>query len=134
MRNTSCLLALLGLSATVGALRPQDYVTALPDCNRLSSDWFSGYLQVSETKSLHYVFVSSLDDPKNDPVVVWFNGGPGCSSLLALFQEHGPFVIDDGEYSIRSNPEPWNKRASVLYIESPAGVGFSWANSNIDKN
>lgn len=135
MRKISCmLLAFLGLSATVSSFKPQDYVTNLPDCDRLSSDWFSGYLNVSPTKSLHYVFVASLDDPKNDPVVVWFNGGPGCSSLLALFQEHGPFVIDDGEYSIRTNPQPWNKRASVLYIESPAGVGFSWANSTVDKN
>lgn len=86
MRKISCmLLALLGLTATVSAFKPQDYVTNLPDCDRLSSDWFSGYLDVSPTKSLHYVFVSSLDNPATDPVVVWFNGGPGCSSLLALF-------------------------------------------------
>lgn len=99
----------------------------LPDCDRLTSDWFSGYLNVDQNKALHYVLVTSLNDYKNDPLVVWFNGGPGCSSLLALFQEHGPFVIDDGEYSIKRNPEPWNKRANVLYIESPAGVGFSYA-------
>jgi carboxypeptidase C (cathepsin A) len=65
------------------------------------------------------------NNPQHDPVVVWFNGGPGCSSLLALFQEHGPFVIDDGEYYIKNNPYPWNQRANVLYIESPAGVGYS---------
>ena len=136
MRNlqASVLAALLGLSSFASAFKPADYVTNLPDCDRLSSDWFSGYLNVSPTKSLHYVFVGSLDDPQNDPVVVWFNGGPGCSSLLALFQEHGPFVIDDGEYSIKTNPQPWNVRANVLYIESPAGVGFSWANSTKDKN
>jgi len=75
-----------------------------------------------------------MNDQQNDPIVVWFNGGPGCSSLLALFQEHGPFVIDDGEYSINKNPEPWNKRANVLYIESPAGVGFSWAATPQDMN
>jgi carboxypeptidase C (cathepsin A) len=118
------LLSLLGL---LRAARIQDLVLGLPDVNRMNTDWYSGYLDASPTKHLHYVFVSSLTDPINDPVVLWFNGGPGCSSLLALFQEHGPYVIDDGEYFIKDNPEPWNKRANILYLESPAGVGFSIA-------
>jgi carboxypeptidase C (cathepsin A) len=78
---------------------------------------------------LHYVFIESLDKPTTDPVLIWFNGGPGCSSLHGLFQEHGPFIIDDGETIIKPNPFPWNQRANLLYIESPAGVGFSTANS-----
>ena len=90
-------------------------------------------MQASPSKRLHYVFVLSLSDPINDPVVVWFAGGPGCSSLLALFQEHGPFVIDDGEYYLKNNPEPWNKRANVLYIESPAGVGYSVGDTPQDR-
>lgn len=122
------LLAFLGFTThVVNAARAQDLVIGLPDIDRLNADWYSGYLDATPTKHLHYVFVTSLTDPINDPVVVWFNGGPGCSSLLALFQEHGPYVIDDGEYYIKTNPEPWNKRANVLYIESPAGVGFSIA-------
>jgi carboxypeptidase C (cathepsin A) len=80
------LLALLGLSAKVAqAARMQDLVLGLPDIDRLNADWYSGYLDASPTKHLHYVFVTSLTDPINDPVVLWFNGGPGCSSLLALF-------------------------------------------------
>lgn len=79
------LLSLLGLTASVYGLRASDYVMGLPDCDRLNSDWFSGYLKVNENKALHYVFVTSMDDYQKDPVVVWFNGGPGCSSLLALF-------------------------------------------------
>jgi carboxypeptidase C (cathepsin A) len=81
---------------------------------------------------LHYVFIESLDKPTTDPVLIWFNGGPGCSSLLGLFQENGPFIIDDGETIIKPNPFPWNQRANLLYIESPAGVGFSIANSSDD--
>lgn len=103
MRKVSCLLSFFGI-ASIAAIRSSDFVLSLPNCDRLSSDWFSGYLNVDQNKALHYVLVTSLNDYKNDPLVIWFNGGPGCSSLLALFQEHGPFVIDDGEYSIKKNP------------------------------
>ena len=71
------------------------------------------------------MFVESQSDPINDPLVLWFNGGPGCSSLLAFFQEHGPWVIDDGESYIKKNDFPWNLRANVVYLESPTVVGYS---------
>jgi cathepsin A (carboxypeptidase C) len=78
------LLAALGISMTLAA-RPSDLVISLPDADRLDNPWYSGYLDASPTKHLHYVFVTSQDNPAKDPLVIWFNGGPGCSSLLALF-------------------------------------------------
>lgn len=62
MRKISLLVlaALLGLTSVVNADRPNDLVTKLPDCgDKLTSNWYSGYLDVSETKSLHYVFTTS---------------------------------------------------------------------------
>lgn len=86
---------------------------------------YSGYLNISDAKRLHFVFVESQAAPTTDPLLIWFNGGPGCSSMLAFLQEHGPMVVDDGATTILPNPLPWNLNANVLYIESPAGVGFS---------
>ena len=93
-------------------------------------DVYSGYLDIPDTtKSLHYVFVESAQDPANDPVVLWFNGGPGCSSMLAWMQEHGPYVMDDGETTFKQNDYSWNKFANMLYLEAPAGIGFSYCDS-----
>ncbi len=64
--------------------------------------------------------------------MIWFNGGPGCSSLAGYFMENGPFVMDDGQTVLHKNTESWNKRANTLYIESPAGVGYSIAETAED--
>ena len=127
-RTAIVLLGLLASSAVLAADKKADVVEALPLCAPLPSKWYSGYLPVTVTKALHYVFIESLSNPATDPILIWFNGGPGCSSMLGLFAENGPYIIDDGETIIKPNPWPWNKNASLLFIESPAGVGFSLAN------
>lgn len=84
------------------------------------------------SKRLHYVFAESQNDPANDPVLIWFNGGPGCSSLLGFMQENGPLIYDDETNEISMNEQSWNLKANVLYIESPAGVGYSIAETDAD--
>lgn len=86
---------------------------------------YSGYLRVTDTKQLHYMFATSKGDPATDPVMVWYNGGPGCSSMLGFTQEHGPYVMDDDTTTFHANEQSWNNFANMLYIESPGGVGFS---------
>ena len=92
---------------------------------------YSGYLDIPESqgRSLHFIFVSSQRDLETDPVVLWANGGPGCSSLLGFSFETGPFVfLNDGDKNLSFNPYSWNKVANMLYLEFPAGVGFSLYN------
>jgi carboxypeptidase C (cathepsin A) len=120
------------LVAVTLAAPAEDLMGALPDAPAFTTTTYSGYLPVSDTKSLHYVFVESESDPANDPVVIWFNGGPGCSSMLAFMQENGPIAIDDGEDYIKTNPYPWNQRANMIWLESPAGVGYSIAGTAED--
>ena len=54
---------------------------------------YSGWQNITGSdKKLHYLLVESMNDPATDPLILWTNGGPGCSSMLGWAQEHGPFV------------------------------------------
>ena len=88
---------------------------------------YSGYVSIPGTnKENHYLLVESQNDWATDPLIIWFNGGPGCSSMLAFMQENGPYSQDDATGDLVKNEYSWNREASVLYIEQPAGVGYSF--------
>lgn len=93
---------------------------------------YAGYLDDDEAdKHLFYWFFESRNDPKNDPVVLWLNGGPGCSSMMGLFMELGPASVDkDGK--IVHNPHSWNNNASVIFLDQPVNVGYSYGSAGVD--
>ncbi|KAF9593469.1 hypothetical protein IFM89_023286 [Coptis chinensis] len=41
---------------------------------------------------MFYFFFESRNS-KKDPLVIWLNGRPGCSSEMAVFYENGPFTM-----------------------------------------
>ena len=117
----------------VFAAPQEELMGTLPGTSAFDTPTYSGFLEVTETKRLHYVFTESLDNPASDPLILWFNGGPGCSSMLGFMQENGPRIIDDGEDYLKENPYPWNTRANVMWLESPAGVGWSVGETKEDR-
>lgn len=80
-----------------------------------------GYLNFTHG-AFHYIFFESQYDPDNDPLVLWLNGGPGCSSLIGMVYENGPFVFEPNTTDFKINQFAWNKKANLLYISSPQGV------------
>ncbi len=79
--------------------------------------------------------VCAQNNPSTDPVTVWFNGGPGCSSLEGYLYEHGPFHINPADPSqLYYNNYTWSKVSNVLYLEAPVGVGFSYSDNRNDYN
>ncbi|QPG76520.1 carboxypeptidase C [Brettanomyces nanus] len=92
---------------------------------------YSGYLDdVQEDKHWFYWFFESRNDPKNDPVILWLNGGPGCSSLTGLFFELGPSSIGKKLKPIY-NPYSWNSNASVIFLDQPVNVGYSYSSQSV---
>ncbi|XP_077498820.1 lysosomal protective protein-like [Amblyomma americanum] len=129
----AALVAVLSTAAVTIALcqgPPEDEVTSLPGLtNQTSFKQYSGFLQAGGTRRLHYWFVASEGSPETDPVILWMNGGPGCSSLLGLMSEQGPFRAVKRGHKLIMNPFSWNKVANVIFLEAPAGVGFSYDTS-----
>ncbi|XP_062091532.1 serine carboxypeptidase-like 45 isoform X2 [Humulus lupulus] len=105
-----------------------DKIFKLPGQPHVGFQQFSGYVKVDDKKniSLFYYFVEAETDPSSKPLVLWLNGGPGCSSLgVGAFSENGPFR-PNGKVLLR-NEYSWNKEANMLYLETPVGVGFSYS-------
>eukprot|EP00638_Chattonella_subsalsa_P003430 CAMPEP_0117757314 /NCGR_PEP_ID=MMETSP0947-20121206/14652_1 /TAXON_ID=44440 /ORGANISM="Chattonella subsalsa, Strain CCMP2191" /LENGTH=455 /DNA_ID=CAMNT_0005577173 /DNA_START=124 /DNA_END=1491 /DNA_ORIENTATION=- len=97
-----------------------------PDVGQLS-----GYFKIqgSSNKNYFFWFFESRNEPSTDPVIVWLTGGPGCSSILALLAENGPCTVSSDGTSTEFNPFSWNSNANIMWVDQPAGVGFSYGDS-----
>ncbi|KAH0839587.1 Alpha/Beta hydrolase protein [Lanmaoa asiatica] len=92
---------------------------------------YTGYLDVDDgAKHLFFYFFESRRDPAQDDVMMWINGGPGCTSSLGLLFELGPCRIDITGTSTNGttwNPYSWNNEANIFFLDQPVGVGYSYA-------
>jgi carboxypeptidase D len=86
----------------------------------------------NETRKLFFwFFPSTTGNAPTDELVIWLNGGPGCSSLEGFLQENGPFLWQYGTFKPVKNDYAWNKVANMLWVEQPVGTGFSQGTPNI---
>jgi carboxypeptidase C (cathepsin A) len=74
-------------------------------------------------------------NPFNKKLLVWLNGGPGCSSMVGMMWENGPFTIHDAvdpvsnklDYKLERNRFSWNEAADIVFVEQPIRTGYSTA-------
>ena len=105
-----------------------DEIKSLPGWKgKLPSRMWSGYLTAGSSR-LFYWFVASESSALSSPLVTWFNGGPGCSSLGGFLTENGPFETDGTNLILREFR--WSQFANMLWFENPVGVGFSYSTTH----
>ncbi|OVA18111.1 Peptidase S10 [Macleaya cordata] len=132
------LLLLVSCSSSSSSDRERDRVTELPgQPTNVGFFQYSGYVTVNKQagRALFYWLIESPTsrNAESRPLVLWLNGGPGCSSVAyGAAEEIGPFRIRSDGKTLYMNPYSWNKLANLLFLESPAGVGFSYTNTTSD--
>eukprot|EP01022_Parablepharisma_sp_SALTPOND_P000937 TRINITY_DN105298_c1_g1_i1.p1 TRINITY_DN105298_c1_g1~~TRINITY_DN105298_c1_g1_i1.p1 ORF type:complete len:481 (+),score=21.97 TRINITY_DN105298_c1_g1_i1:107-1444(+) len=75
--------------------------------------------------SIFYWLFRTRTHNRSPPLVVWIEGGPGCSCEQSLFLEHGPYRLQKGSSNFTSSQFSWNNVADVLYTDQPIGTGLS---------
>eukprot|EP00698_Gefionella_okellyi_P009143 TRINITY_DN22_c0_g1_i1.p1 TRINITY_DN22_c0_g1~~TRINITY_DN22_c0_g1_i1.p1 ORF type:complete len:430 (+),score=98.25 TRINITY_DN22_c0_g1_i1:62-1351(+) len=95
-----------------------------------------GYITVNGTyhngAHLFYWLFESRNNPATDPLVLWLTGGPGCSSMLAMLSENGPYNVDNVTDAFLWNPYSWTSNATVIWVDQPVGSGYSYADHLFD--
>ncbi|CAL5363078.1 unnamed protein product [Camellia sinensis] len=141
LKISSVWCLLLGCEIIIVEAAPKaSLIKSLPGFNgTFPSKHYSGYVtingDIAPSKNLFYYFVVSERNPRDDPVVLWLNGGPGCSSFDGFVYEHGTiqFRSKQGKrkeaclncISIHTAGLSWV--SNMIYLDSPAGVGFSYS-------
>ncbi|KAF1958446.1 alpha/beta-hydrolase [Byssothecium circinans] len=95
---------------------------------------YSGYVHLppnaaehrAYTAHMYFWFFRARKDPKNAPLSVWLQGGPGVPSITAAVGENGPCSILPDSKTTELNPWSWNDRVNMLYIDQPVQTGFSY--------
>lgn len=107
--------------------------TGLPGVPFDIGESYAGLLPISddpkEPRQLFFWFFPSQSGNITDEITLWLNGGPGCSSLVGLTQENGPFLFQDGTAAPVRNPYAWNKLTNMIWVEQPVPTGFSQGNA-----
>ncbi|KAI3803760.1 hypothetical protein L1987_31922 [Smallanthus sonchifolius] len=129
------LFAVFLLLISLEVIESQFLVKTLPGLSGdLPFTLETGYVGVGESDNvqLFYYFIESEGNPKDDPIMFWFTGGPGCSGLSGILYEIGPFTINYANSTLEKpvleiNPHSWTKVASIVFVDQPAGTGFAYA-------
>ncbi|KAH0860697.1 hypothetical protein HID58_088958 [Brassica napus] len=94
----------------------------------------TGYIRVGEAEQvqLFYYFIKSERNPKEDPLLLWLTGGPGCSAVSALlFENELRVTMEVLPQSHFAFYYIFMDTASIIYLDQPVGTGFSYSKTQL---
>jgi carboxypeptidase D len=107
----------------------------------LKTNQYAGLLPASSGSDKYFFYWLFYPDIPKDfagkeediPLLIWLNGGPGCTSMDGLFLENGPLMLvqEGNQWKLTSRPTSWHTSpAYVVYVDQPVGTGLSFTTSN----
>ena len=86
-------------------------------------DWaYERVDNASDCRLLWWLYGAQPPAPREEaPLLVWLEGGPGGSGWEGDLGQVGPL-----DAAGRARPATWAARANLLFVDSPAGAGFSF--------
>lgn len=93
----------------------------------------AGYFKLNRTHEarMFYFFFESRQQKRDDPVVLWMTGGPGCSSEIAIFEENGPYTVNPN-MTLSETAYGWDATHNMIFVDQPINVGFSYSHDPAD--
>ena len=108
--------------------------------NILGVTGYAGYVLMNPLSgsSLFYWLFESIDGnitTDNKPLIIWLQGGPGCSGLFGmLFENISPITVNSNAQPFRTNLAwTWAINYHILSVDFPYGAGYSFANKAGDE-
>lgn len=136
-----CILLIAFGACFASSIQDQvrDRITQLPgQPANVGFAQYSGYVTANKQagRALFYWLVESPAHrgPESRPLVLWLNGGPGCSSVAyGSAEEIGPFHIRPDGTTLYLNPYAWNNCMCklvmhILFISSKFASTLNWSN------
>lgn len=99
--------------------------TGLPYVDFDIGESYAGLMDISNNPDegqLYFWFFPSPNLAAENEILIWLNGGPGCSSLEGFFQENGPVIWQYGTYKPVQNPWTWVNLTNVVWVEQPVSI------------
>jgi carboxypeptidase C (cathepsin A) len=109
-----------------------------PAFSSFHGSMFAGRIPTNhlDGKLMFWLYESSSEPASSsiNKLTIWLNGGPGCSSFGGMLFENAPVTIphyESGKLHSPTSPPfvpneySWTQQTHMLYVEQPAGTGFS---------
>jgi carboxypeptidase D len=92
---------------------------------------FAGHIEVvpEHHGNLFFWLFKARHIANRQRTIIWFNGGPGCSSMDGAMMENGPYRVNKNG-TLRLSDGSWDEFANIVYVDQPVGTGFSYIDTD----